>query len=271
MGGGVPILIAMAMLFFLPESLTFLVKREGAQAKVRRIIGHIAPAFLKEKDVEFCSNEVRRPGVPLKHLFLEGRAGTTVLLWACFFVGYYLIYLMLAWAPTLLKKSGASVQQYALAFALINLGSAVATVSIGRMMDKAKNPYRILQGGFVLGFLSLAAFGYFATSPFFIIAAISVINGLFINGTVSGLVALVTLSYPTDITGTAVGWAYAIGRLGSTVAPLMGAVFIGLNWTVFKICGVNSILALVIMGIVALLALRTSRIGVPALHMAANK
>ena len=46
-----PILIAMAMLFFLPESLTFLVKREGAQAKVRRIIGHIAPAFLKEKDV----------------------------------------------------------------------------------------------------------------------------------------------------------------------------------------------------------------------------
>ena len=63
-------------------------------------------------------------------------------------------------------------------------------------MDKAKNPYRILQGGFILGFLSLVAFGFFATSPFLVIASMSVLCGLFINGTVSGLVALVTLSYP---------------------------------------------------------------------------
>ena len=144
--------------------------------------------------------------------FSEGRATTTVLLWISFFLGYYLIYLMLSWAPTLLKKSGASVQQYSMAFALINFGSAIATVTVGRLMDKAKNPYRILQGGFILGFLSMVAFGLFATSPFLVIASLSVLCGLFINGTVSGLVALVTLSYPVDITGSAVGWAYAIGR-----------------------------------------------------------
>ena len=180
-------------------------------------------------------------------------------MWLCFFLGYYLIYLMQAWAPTLLKKSGATVTQYALAFAFINLGSAVTTVCIGWLMDKAKNPTRILQGGFIIGFFTLVAFGYFAASPFYIIAAISILNGIFINGTVSGLVALVTISYPSDVTGTAVGWAYALGRLGSTVSPLMGAVFLGLNWTVFQICGSNAFLALIIVIIIAILSTQAAR------------
>ena len=252
LGGGIPILIAIIMIFFLPESLNFLVKREKGQVKVRSVIGHIAPVYANDRNIEFCSTEVKRTGVPVKHLFQEGRAVTTILLWLCFFLGYYLIYLMAAWSPTLLKKSGATVQQYSLAFALINFGSAVATVSIGWLMDKAKKPARILEGSFILGFLSLIAFGYFSTSPFFIIAAICVINGIFINGTVSGLVALVTLSYPSGVTGTAVGWAYAIGRLGSTVSPLAGAAFLALNWTVFQICGINAILALVIVLIITL-------------------
>jgi AAHS family 4-hydroxybenzoate transporter-like MFS transporter len=253
MGGAIPVVIALVMAILLPESLTFLVRR-GDKAKVRRIVAHIAPDLAKDKDVEFCSTDKKRPGVPVKHLFLEGRARTTVLLWICFFVGYYLIYLMLSWAPMLLKKSGASIEHYSLAFALINFGSAVATVTVGRLMDKTQNPYRILQGGFILGFLSLVTFGRFASSPFVVIASMSVLCGFFIAGTVSGLVALVTLSYPSDLTGSAVGWAYAVGRSGATLAPLIGGLLIGLNWTVFEICGSSAVDALVIVGIIAILA-----------------
>jgi len=260
-GGGIPIIIAIMMMLLLPESLTFLVSREDeVQAKIRRIVAKIAPAFAKDKDIRFCSTDIRRVGVPVKHLFLDGRAATTVLLWICFFLGYYLVFLMSSWAPTLLKKSGASVQQYSLGFALINLGAVIATVTVGRLTDKAKNPYLILQGGFILAFLSLLAFGYFASSPFLVIASASVANGLFLNGTVSGLVALVTLSYPNDLTGSAVGWAYAIGRSGGTVAPVIGAIFIGLNWTVFEICGSNAVGALIIVGILAILASHSARI-----------
>jgi AAHS family 4-hydroxybenzoate transporter-like MFS transporter len=106
----------------------------------------------------------------------------------------------------------------------------------------------------------MVAFGLFATSPFLVIASLSVLCGLFINGTVSGLVALVTLSYPVDITGSAVGWAYAIGRSGSTVAPLIGGIFIGLNWTVFEICGSNAVGALIIVGIIAILVAYSARV-----------
>ena len=259
MGGAIPVVIAMVMAILFPESLTFLMRR-GDNIKVRRIITHIAPDLGKDKDIEFCSTDIRRPGVPVKHLFLEGRARTTVLLWICFFVGYYLTYLMLSWAPMLLRKSGASTEQYSLAFALINFGSAVATVTVGRLMDKARHPHRILQGGFVLGFLSLVTFGRFATSPFLVIATMSVLCGFFIAGTVSGLVALVTLSYPNDLTGSAVGWAYAIGRSGAALAPLVGGILIGLNWTVFEICGSSAVDALIIVGIIAILAAHSARV-----------
>jgi AAHS family 4-hydroxybenzoate transporter-like MFS transporter len=261
MGGVIPIAIAILMAFLLPESMTFLIGRENGQKKVRTILARIAPAIANDKDVEFCSTEVRRPGVPVKHLFLQGRAATTILLWICFLIGYYLIFLMLSWAPMLLNRSGATVQQYSLSFGLINFGSAIATVTVGWLMDKFRNhPHLILQIGFVIGFLSLGAFGYFSSSPFIIIASLSVLCGLFINGTVSGLVALVTLSYPRDITGSAVGWAFAIGRGGAALAPMIGGIFIGLNWTVFKICGINAIGALVIIGLIALIAAQSARV-----------
>ena len=235
-------------------------RRQSGQEKARTIVAKIAPAYARDKEVEFCSAEMKRPGVPVKHLFLEGRATTTVLLWICFLIGYYLIFLLLSWAPTLLHKSGASVQQYSISFGLINFGSAIATVTVGWLMDKFRNhPHLILQVGFLIGFLSLAAFGYFSTSPFIVIASLSVMNGLFICGTVSGLVALVTLSYPNDITGSAVGWAFAIGRGGATLAPMVGGIFIGLNWTVFRICGVNAIGALVIIGLIGLVAADSAR------------
>ena len=259
LGGVIPVAIAFVMVLLLPESLAFLVSRDKGQSRVRTILAKIAPDAALGS-LELSATSGRRAGAPVARLFAEGRATTTILLWMSFFLGYYLIYLMLSWAPVLLRKGGSSVQQYSMAFALINFGSAVATVAIGRLMDRTKDPYRILRGGFVLGFASLVAFGLFAGSPFIVIAAISVICGFFINGTVSGLVALVTLSYPEEITGSAVGWAYAVGRSGATLAPFMGGILIGLNWTVFKICGSNAVGALVIVGLITMLAAHSARI-----------
>ena len=253
LGGIIPLAIAILMTFLLPESSIFLVRRSKGQTKIRSIVAKIAPAFAKDDDVEFCSRDARQPGVPVKHLFLEGRATTTILLWICFFLGYYLIYSELWW-PTVLFKAGATVQQASLAFALINIGAGVMMVLMGRLMDKVKKPHLILQVGYFLGFLGIVAFGLFASSTFIVIGAISVFCGLFINGTGSGLVALVALSYPTDITGTAVGWAYGIGRAGGTVALLVVGLLLGLNWTVFQMYGCFAVGSLIIVGIVAVLA-----------------
>ncbi len=253
MGGVIPIVIGLLMAFFLPESLGFMVQQGKDKERIRRAVAKISPALAADREIEFYSTEKKLRGVPVKHLFTEGRAFTTVLLWISFLLGYYLIYLLISWAPTLLRKSGASVTQYSLAFALINLGAAIATVMAGRLMDKSNNPFRVLQIGFILGFVSLVAFGIFASSPFIVIAALSIICGIFINGSATSLVAVASVFYPVDARSTGIGWAYAIGRMGATIAPAIGGFLITLNWSVSQICSSNAVLALIVAGLMVIL------------------
>ncbi len=202
-------------------------------------------ALAADRGIQFRVDEKQLAGVPVKHLFTEGRAFTTVLLWALFFMSFYLLWIVLAWAPTLLKKSGATVQQYSLAFSCIMFGSLVATITIGRLMDRF-NPFRSLVLAHVLAFASMVAFGLTANSAFIVVAIMSVVMGLFVFGGNSGIVALATVSYPLDIRASGIGWAYAVGKIGSLLAPMVGGVVLSLNWSVSRICAVNALAALFI-------------------------
>lgn len=244
-GGALPIAIAVLVTLFLPDSLEFLVRQGRDDTRVRAIVSRIAPNLAADPDVRFRIDEKQLPGVPVKHLFSDGRAFTTVLLWVLFLFSFYLLWIVLAWAPTLLKKSGATVQQYSLAFSCIMFGSLVATITIGRMMDRF-DPFRSLTIVHVLAFISMVAFGLTANNPFIIIAVMSVIMGIFVFGGNSGLVALATVSYPLDIRASGIGWAYAVGKVGSLLAPIAGGFVLSLNWSVSTICGVNGLAALFI-------------------------
>ena len=80
-GGALPIVIALVVGLFLPESLEFLVRQGKDKIRVRNIVAKIAPALAADPEVEFVSTGKKLPGVPVKHLFMEGRALTTTLLW----------------------------------------------------------------------------------------------------------------------------------------------------------------------------------------------
>jgi AAHS family 4-hydroxybenzoate transporter-like MFS transporter len=250
-GGIVACLIGFIALISLPEPLEFLIKRgkDSDKARIRKIVLKIAPSYASLKDVEFVSSEEKLPGVPLKHLFKNGRTVDTLLLWMAFILSYYLLWLILSWTPTLLKESGASTQESSLAFACVNMGAVVATVLIGILMDKF-SPFKILIIGFILAFASIYIFGYFASSAFVVVAVVSAIMGFFVIGSNSGLMGLAAISYPADIRGTGLGWATGIGRSGSLLAPVVGGIMLTENWSVNAICTTNAVLALVVVLII---------------------
>jgi AAHS family 4-hydroxybenzoate transporter-like MFS transporter len=245
LGGIPPLVIALLVGLFLPESLAFLVKRGGRQERVRKILSHIDPETASDANVEYVVPEKKLGGVPVKHLFTEGRAFTTITLWVLFFLSFYLLWILAAWAPTLLRKSGATIQQSSNAFALINIGSFIATITIGRLMDRF-DPFRTLKIAFVIAFFSVVVFGMSANSSFLVVAVLSVVMGFFVIGGNSGLMALATVSYPVDIRGSGVGWAYAIGKIGSMLAPVTGGMMLGWSWSVKEICSTNAIAALLV-------------------------
>jgi len=236
LGAVVPIVICIIMATLLPESLEFLVRRSQDTARVRKIVSRISPAVAIDAQVEFVSSGKKLPGVPVKHLFMEGRAPATIVWWIVCFLSTYMVWILVSWATTLLRKGGASVVQYSFGFAAIMLGNIVAAVFIGRLMDKA-NPFKVLQIGFLLSFIALTVFGLTVGSHMFaVILLTSFVCGLFINGAQAGALAAATTAYPPAIRGTGIGWAYAVAKMGGVVAPVVGGILLSMQWGVAKIC-----------------------------------
>ncbi len=254
-GGCAPVLVGVMVALALPESLEFLARRNGERdrTRVRKIISRIAPALANDAGVQFVSTEKKVSGVPVKHLFTEGRALTTVLLWTICTGALYLLWILNTWSPTLLRNSGATVQQYSLAYAYLCFGAVVSSIFIGRSMDKF-NPFRVLQVGFTLASMSLVAFGIGASSgSFAVIAIFSVVCGICINGSQTGTLAVATVSYPSAIRGTGVGWAYAIAKIGAMLAPVTGGLLLSRNWSVSQLCGANALVGLFTAGVLIVL------------------
>ncbi|MGD0231949.1 MAG: MFS transporter [Syntrophorhabdales bacterium] len=254
LGGAVPVLIGLAVAFFLPESLEFMVKqgRDRDKPRVLRIVSRIAPALAADKQVQFISTEAKLPGVPVKHLFMDGRAVVTILLWIAMVGSLYSMWVLTTWAPALLRKTGSSVQQYSLAVAGLHFGAFIATIFIGRVMDKV-NPFRALAVGFTLSCLSLVAFGQVAGASFAVVFIMAFLSGIFTNGSNNGFVAVPGIFYPLSIRGTGIGWAYAIGKIGAMLAPAVGGILLGMNWSIAKICGTQAIVPLFVAVLVIIL------------------
>ncbi len=239
-GGIPPLVIAVLVALFLPESLAFLVRQGTDKPRIHKIVSKISPRLAADKDVEFYSAEKKLAGVPVIHLFTEGRAFTTVSIWILFFLSFFLMWVMLAWTPTLLHRSGATGQQGSLVFAFLNVGSLVATLTIGVLMDRFDS-YRTVAGTFVLAFITVGAFGMMVGGSFMMIAVMAVVTGVFIFGANAGMMALCTVSYPVSMRGSGVGWAYGFGKVGSMVGPIVGGLLLSRNWSVTRICVVNGL------------------------------
>jgi MFS transporter, AAHS family, 4-hydroxybenzoate transporter len=254
-GGLAPIILSVFIAVALPESLEFLISRNKGKDKkrVHRIIATIAPKVAAIENVRFINTEKAIAGAPVKRLFTEGRAVTTLLLWVICSAALYMLWILNTWAPTLLRNSGATVQQYSLAYSFLCFGAVISSLFIGRTMDRY-NPFRILQFGFVAATLSLVAFGVGASSgSFLVIAILSVVCGICINGSQTGTLAVATLSYPADIRGTAIGWTYAVAKIGAMLAPLVGGVLLSKNWSVSQICSLNALVGIFTAGMLLIL------------------
>jgi AAHS family 4-hydroxybenzoate transporter-like MFS transporter len=253
-GGIVPLIVAVLAYMLLPESLSYMSARGGDQAAMRRIAVRIAPELAKQPDAEFYSSEKKEPGVPVAHLFMEGRAVTTLLLWAVFFLSFFIMIFFVSWSPTLLTKLGATQQQASGTLVAWNIGSMLATLIIGRLIDKT-GYFRVLPWAFVVIALAVWATGALMTQSYMVVAGMIALVGFFVGGSNSGLMALAATSYPVSMRSTGVGWAYGVGgRTGAMAGPFLAGVLLQNGWSASEICYVMGVPML--LGCVVLLVLK---------------
>ncbi|MDV7560090.1 3-(3-hydroxy-phenyl)propionate transporter MhpT [Acinetobacter baumannii] len=223
-GGIAPILLIPLIMRFLPESNDYLQRKVQAQ--------QTTPFF-----------EV---------LFAKERRMSTIQLWISFFCTLVVLYFLLNWLPLLMGAQGLSKLQANYIQMGYNVGGILGSVLMGVLLDKLRMSFviKLIYLGILFSLCCLAI------SPTVALLALSAVGcGLFIVGGQSALYGLAAMYYPTEMRGTGVGAAVAIGRIGSFAGPLMAGFLLSLGQSSTIVIG-SSIPVILIAAISALLLVK---------------
>jgi AAHS family 4-hydroxybenzoate transporter-like MFS transporter len=227
-GGSVPLVIALAMMWGLPESLQFLAVRRTRLDLLAHWLKKLDPTMQVGPSTEYVSNEKARAGVPLVHLFREGRSTVTILLWIVYFMNLLNLYSLANWIPTVFTGMGYSQNAALLAGTLLQVGGTIGTYGLAWAIAR-KGFVPVLVVTFVLAAISIAFIGQPGLS-FAAVAAIVFIAGWCIVGGQPGLNTLAASYYPTALRSTGVGAGLGFGRLGAIIGPYAGGVLLAQQW-----------------------------------------
>jgi AAHS family 4-hydroxybenzoate transporter-like MFS transporter len=231
-GGVAPLFLVVVLLFYLPESIKFLLVRRNDTDAVRRIVARLRSPQVRP-DTRFVVEENSLPGAPIRHLFTENRALGTLLLWVPFFMGFGVLTVVTLWTPTLLRLNGISPANTAFVVAFNGLGAFFGQSSAGRLIERF-GILAVLFPAFLLGTAATVGLGYAASSVALAAMFIGLV-GLFMGVGTAGAIALSALIYPTPIRSTGIGWGMAMGRFGQIVGPLIAGALLGAGWNAARI------------------------------------
>jgi AAHS family 4-hydroxybenzoate transporter-like MFS transporter len=228
-GGLLPLVLVPILWRLLPESIRYYVAKGGATAKISALLSRISPGKAFSSADSYVLNEPRLAGMPVKHLFLEGRARTTLLLWIVFFSNLLILYFLINWLPSVLQAAGLSLERAIIGTVLLNAGGILGGLGLGWLVDR-RGPFGVLFVSYCLAAMSILAIGNFASTVTFAMLIVFV-AGFFVIGSQFCMNALAASTYPTSARSTGVGWALGIGRVGSVVGPVIGGWLLSLGWT----------------------------------------
>lgn len=223
-GGIAPILLIPLLMKFLPESTTYLEKKTRVQSTT--------PFW-----------EV---------LFAKQRRMSTIQLWISFFCTLVVLYFLLNWLPLLMGAQGLSKLEANYVQMGYNIGGIFGSILMGMLLDKMRmsSVIKFIYAGILVALCCLSI------SPTVALLALSAVGcGLFIVGGQSALYGLAAMYYPTEMRGTGVGAAVAIGRIGSFAGPLVAGFLLSLGQSSTIVIG-SSIPIILIAAISALMLVR---------------
>jgi AAHS family 4-hydroxybenzoate transporter-like MFS transporter len=228
-GGAIPLVIAVAMLASLPESLQFLAVRRRRLDQVARWLKQLDPTIRVDASTEYVAREESKGGVPVVHLFNDRRALVTVLLWIVNFMNLLNLYSVSSWLPTVVNGMGYDQNTSVLVGTVPWVGGTIGTFGLAWIISR-KGFTRTLTINYILATFSIALIGQPGIS-LALLSLIVFVTGWCVIGGQPGMNAFAATFYPTYLRSTGLGWALGVGRVGAIVGPYIGGSMIGAKWT----------------------------------------
>ncbi len=241
-GGILPLFLAAALVWSLPESVRFLTVRRSNLPAVSRIMRRISPDWRSAQDGPVVSADSRPRRMPVQALFTEGRAPGTILLWIPYFLNLLMLYFIVSWLPSLLWQAGMPVTAGVTAISLFSVGGIAGSIAEGRLINRW-GAGAVLVVEFAVCTLLVGALAVAPVTLAFTLA-VTLVLGFAAQGAQAGLNVVAASFYPTAIRSTGAGWALGVGRVGSIIGPLLGGLMVSLQWGLQRIFAAGAAIAL---------------------------
>jgi AAHS family 4-hydroxybenzoate transporter-like MFS transporter len=243
-GGILPIVSVPLLLWLLPESARLLLVRKASNTRIATTLGRVC-GHVFGGDATFTAPEpVVSAKAPVRMLFADGYAFSTLMLWLTYFMGLLIIYLLTGWLPTLIKDAGLPVERAAAITGMFQLGGTVGAVAVGFAMDRMDRN-AVIGTAYLLGGVFIFALGMGSLQSG-LLPVLVACAGFFMSGAQTGLNALAPTCYPTRARATGVSWMLGFGRLGGILGSLVGGALLSLGFSfaaVFSVLAVPAIIA----------------------------
>lgn len=230
LGGAIPLISLLLLAAWLPESLPFLVLKSAPATRIARIVRKLDPTCRLDPMPHFTVHEPKLAGFTVIHLFRDGRAAMTVLLWTAQFINLLVLLFLLNWTPSLLREAGLSLQTAIWTTVGFSCGGVIGAIAVGRLMDRYK-PFAVLAITLIGTACCIAVVSHAIGNTWLLQAAVCV-TGFGVAGCQNSINTVSGMLYPTAIRSTGVGWSMGIGRIGSIVGPFLGGVLLTAHWEV---------------------------------------
>ncbi|MBP0633145.1 MULTISPECIES: aromatic acid/H+ symport family MFS transporter [unclassified Cupriavidus] len=243
-GGVVPLVLAVVLVFALPESIRFMVVHRYPTARIAEVLTRVTSA-----DVAGVERFTIHEAAPATHsaigtvLAPRYRLGS-VMLWLTYFMGLVIFYLLTSWLPTLMKDAGFSIQRASLLTALFPLGGGIGTITAGWLMDRM-NPNKVVAAMYALAGVLIYAVGH-GTADQVLLGVLIFLAGTVMNGAQASMPTLAAGFYPTQGRATGVAWMLGIGRFGGITGALLGGELLRMHLgfdTIFTLLAVPAFIA----------------------------
>jgi AAHS family 4-hydroxybenzoate transporter-like MFS transporter len=226
-GGIVPIVIALAAMIGLPESIKYMALHESARPKMEKLIAALSPGLTVPPNARFViEDEKQTPSSNPVYLFGNGLWLITPLTWLLFALNLMGYFFLSGWMPTLLTAAKLPPATAALAASLLQIGGTVGALSLCWWLQRHR--FLAISLLFVLAVPAVGSIGFAGLTSEAALLTATFISGFLVLGIQIGINVVGAMLYPTSLRANGSGWQLGLGRLGSIVGPLAGALFVGM-------------------------------------------
>jgi AAHS family 4-hydroxybenzoate transporter-like MFS transporter len=225
-GGSFPMILGLVLLFALPESPRFLVRRPERWSELRHLLTKMSRP--SETSAVF-SDQIEQNAEEHKGftaLFDKAFARDTLAIWCAFFMCLLTVYSAFSWLPTMLNSEGLDVALASSGLTAYNLGGVFGALCCAFAISRYGSRWPLLVcclgasgSAFLLQQFSVKEHAMLLISGF-------AVHGLFVNAVQSTMYALCAYVYPTAVRATGTASALAFGRLGAILSAFAGAAVI---------------------------------------------